>query len=739
MPTVGERIAGVVTHVEFDRNSCSGFGQLCEGSEVDHVAQEIENYINSGSIQIPIQNVREGDVVLALFDADGVWYRGRILTKNPEVLTVFFIDYGNTELVAPENVRQVPHSLVDRPSLAKFCHFVEINASGSEWRQDEKDKIEEMLVNEEFDFEIVSPGSSGSLNVRLLNDRGNVMYGGSLHAEQDDISLRTSSLQPGSSLNAFLSYVDSANKFWIQNRKQEANLTNLMSDIANHVTKGADSLTNPSLGTFCLATYSEDGEPYRSQILTSNSGRCLVQFVDYGNSESKNVNELMSLPDRFRLLPIQGLKCCYKRTKINPNVLEDKLQSLTESEDGVQVHVISKSGDEYTVEIEQIEKESSDAGVNGVSTGEFKHNFTKTILTINSVNDIGVSYVCHPGKFYIQLHKHMRPIEELTDKVAEEYITSRVLTDTTPGTSCLAKMSDGDIYRSAIKRSSGQGVTVFAVDYGFEEEVDRSCVKVLPPDLMSQPAYCVECTVDVTKLDEGNWSQQEIDLLKEFESSIPVVAKISSQRGNIYQLDLYDTRDDVDRYINAELLGTGKSKQNRPTNAAPAPREPRRVDVPPPKIAVGSKELVCVTAVKSSSLFYAQLTKIPVEDFAELQQKLSTMYEKPQDSISTDNVGTFCAAKYVDGAWYRAIITSTTGGTAEVAFIDFGDSCSQSISALKLLKPDIASTPQLCIKCQLSQVPRNLQKEDVERLILNKALEVKLSSKTGKCTKYENY
>ena len=352
--TVGSKLPGVVTHVEFVDSRCVGHVQLCDNDTVETLADKIQFAILTAQV-IPCNT---GDFILALFDEDQVWYRAKVIQVYSDKLKVLFVDYGNVETISINNAKQMSHDLREFPILATKGELLDIYPNnGVSWTEPETETVENKLVTDglEYIVEIKSFDTRGG-NFRLYSEGTQVTHG-KLAPPKQAIAKSSPAglkLQIGQSYRSFLSYVESANKFWIQLVDKQNELDDLMANLAEYAPTGA-SLANPSSGSLCLANFSEDQAPYRSCILTINAGKSLVQFIDYGNSESKSVSELMNLPDAYKNVPIQAAKCCYKQTKINPSILEDKLQDLTAVEDGVVVTVLSKVDEVYNVEIDQIE------------------------------------------------------------------------------------------------------------------------------------------------------------------------------------------------------------------------------------------------------------------------------------------------------------------------------------------------------------------------------------------------
>ena len=87
-------------------------------------------------------------------------------------------------------------------------------------------------------------------------------------------------------------------------------LEKLMSDFSlyHRTAPSASATTVYRTGDLVSAKFSIDQAWYRAKILKSNSGKRLadVQFIDYGNKETLNFNDLRPLSDQFRKLPHQA-------------------------------------------------------------------------------------------------------------------------------------------------------------------------------------------------------------------------------------------------------------------------------------------------------------------------------------------------------------------------------------------------------------------------------------------------
>ena len=74
-------------------------------------------------------------------------------------------------------------------------------------------------------------------------------------------------------------------------------------------TKNVPSLSNPSPGDICCTSFSLDGAFYRGTVQEVCRSKVTVKFIDYGNSEVKEMNDVKVLSSEFHDFPPQGVTC----------------------------------------------------------------------------------------------------------------------------------------------------------------------------------------------------------------------------------------------------------------------------------------------------------------------------------------------------------------------------------------------------------------------------------------------
>lgn len=107
-------------------------------------------------------NPKKGDLVLAQFTADNSWNRamivnvprgGLVQSQNDE-FEVFYIDYGNQEIVPYSRLRSLPPSVNSVPGLAQLCSlaFVKVPGLEEDYGQEAAEYLSEQTLNSSREF-----------------------------------------------------------------------------------------------------------------------------------------------------------------------------------------------------------------------------------------------------------------------------------------------------------------------------------------------------------------------------------------------------------------------------------------------------------------------------------------------------------------------------------------------------------------------------------------------------------
>ena len=76
----------------------------------------------------------KGSHCAAYFPEEQTWYRAVVLNNNHNDVTVKFVDYGNTEVLSPQEVIALPDNFKELPTLALSCSLANMEPiEGAEW------------------------------------------------------------------------------------------------------------------------------------------------------------------------------------------------------------------------------------------------------------------------------------------------------------------------------------------------------------------------------------------------------------------------------------------------------------------------------------------------------------------------------------------------------------------------------------------------------------------------------
>nr|XP_055041816.1 tudor domain-containing 6 isoform X1 [Misgurnus anguillicaudatus] len=284
---------------------------------------------------------------------DGVFYRAAIYKVIDKKADVYFLDYGNTELVDCCNLRQLPMRFQQLPAVAVKCSLHGVKSKLKHW--DEKatmyflqiveEKVLDLLVVNKFQdthfVQLVDPSLEGENDISKLLCKADVADSEKSLVENPAIrscSLKTahttglfktstrpqtpssSSVLPesasafkeylfpiGSSLEVTVSYIQSPNDFWCQKAKNAACLEVLMQDIQRFY---AHSEIQHPFEAACVARHPDTGIWYRALVIHKHQTPHVdVLFIDYGQTKKVAIEDLRKINPMFLKMKGQAFRC----------------------------------------------------------------------------------------------------------------------------------------------------------------------------------------------------------------------------------------------------------------------------------------------------------------------------------------------------------------------------------------------------------------------------------------------
>nr|CAD7441738.1 unnamed protein product [Timema bartmani] len=141
----GTKLSVFLSHIE----SPALFWVQNAGDAAAIEAMQFELQTKADDLQI-IETLPDEDILLAaLYDES--WYRAKVLETDNNLITVVFVDYGNTDVVdiTSGSLRTLPDELKQSPGFAIKCKFSLEPVEGIEWSAESLERFESLLESED--------------------------------------------------------------------------------------------------------------------------------------------------------------------------------------------------------------------------------------------------------------------------------------------------------------------------------------------------------------------------------------------------------------------------------------------------------------------------------------------------------------------------------------------------------------------------------------------------------------
>uniref|UniRef100_A0A1B6D169 Tudor domain-containing protein n=1 Tax=Clastoptera arizonana TaxID=38151 RepID=A0A1B6D169_9HEMI len=452
-------------------------------------------------------------------------------------------------------------------------------------------------------------------------------------------------------------YSISPSEFYVQLTSDVENLTALMSDIASSfATGGGEIIDNPKKGQFCIAKYSEDETWYRGCIETVNTASCDVIFIDYGNHEEVNNDNIKKMKESFTILPTQSVKCelygcvspsegwseeevsnfianCEGKT-LSANFVEKVFSKnsfkvvLTDQETGVVINSATSLG--YSVPEENVN--AAIAKINEKTYCDFP-------IQLGSNLRVQPTWFISPSQFYVQPlnseSEYRKMIEQMQIIVKKGVI--KPTTQLKVGDPIIAKFKEDNVLYRARVKSDGHSPTVTFVDYGNTAKVESGMIWELEPQYAILPVQAICCALSGIVPVDKTWSKAGTSNIISYFTGDEFNCTFVDQQNGIYTVNLFNGDKNVAQELIANGLAVEKSEKHSDKD------EIEEVEL---VVLKGQTFSVVITQVENSKQFYIHL--MPEQAIAWLQilqEDAKNLKALPMEQL---NRGTVCIHKYDD-------------------------------------------------------------------------------------------
>ncbi|XP_074764555.1 tudor domain-containing protein 1 [Athene noctua] len=292
----------------------------------------------------------------AFFSDDGNWYRALVKNVTSDgTVRVCFVDYGNVEEVPLDKIRQISSSFLKLPFQGIKCWLSGIKPGNSKWIPEATARFRMYAAGKKLQARVTSLSRDGAGVELIDNSTGHPKVINKIltyeklavkEVLQDENNFPDKSDEKETSLANWklielaidetvlvcVTEVVSPDLFYavpVQIKDQEK-LHRQFIELNSYCKSCENRPFKPKLGEACCARFSGDGHWYRALVLQIYQSVVKVLYVDYGNTETLPLSEVLPITDSYLKLPFQTIMCSLagiKKAEWTPLLL-DKMRVM---------------------------------------------------------------------------------------------------------------------------------------------------------------------------------------------------------------------------------------------------------------------------------------------------------------------------------------------------------------------------------------------------------------------------
>ncbi|XP_068793103.1 tudor domain-containing protein 6 isoform X3 [Struthio camelus] len=652
-----------ITHVD---DPWKFYCQLARCADV--LAQLTENIGHLSKIVTSLKaSQNSGSLCLARY-TDNHWYRG-VVTKTKPNKEIFFVDFGNTEMVKKEDLLPIPSGAYDvllLPMQAIKCSLSDISAvpkDATMW-------FKQAVLERRLKAIVVAKESDGKLLIELFD--GNTQINAKLkeglrltnsaeqcrHIENETLSPRNTDVKEKDETAEFLSLY--AGKL-LERKKWSP-------EAQGGEGSSKMRLKQKDINLFQTATKRE----LAAELLDSEK---------YSNTK-----------DALLFNKVEDRDCFSSVKKDKPSYVKSDSESQR-----------------------MPFKNISDLPQKNIVPA------LKVLVYVSHVND--------PSDFYVQLvsdESQLNSISEsLNSKTRVENPCGQLLQ---AGDLISAVYSEDSLwYRAVVKeKTSDNLISVHYIDYGNTSVINVDQVCRLPEDSSSIPAISIHCLLGGLKCKKTkDWAEKTMLYFSQRTSDVQITCEFVEKIEDQWEVILSDDQGVITvDLVNENLASRGSSHSTEVLDKIENNAEAVNVCEPLPpnerneisnvsdstsflwKIPeAGQTVKIYVTVVKGPEYFWSQGAN--TENIKYIEEKIKEAenlgLSSTNDCRSLIKTGDICIAKYSeDGKFYRVKVSDMKGDNLVVRYVDYGTEETVSMEMVRQIPSELLRIPNQAFPCCLS-------------------------------------
>ncbi|XP_042309328.1 importin subunit alpha-4 isoform X2 [Sceloporus undulatus] len=646
---IGSEEKVYITHV---KDPCFFYCQLARSA---HVLEQLTKSI--GKLRKSWHSLRTsqapGRLYLARF-TDGCWYRA-VVTSAKANKEVFFVDFGNTQLLKNEDLIVIPKDAFELfllPMQAIRCCLSDIDVDVS---KDAAEWFKKAVLDKPLKAVVVAKEPDGKLIVELYDGQMKI------NAKLKEVA----GLQGSQRISQYTKNEASLSKYSPSRETQTEKRPSLM-DIVKPISESKRGCTenNKILGSIKHSSWNREGRQ--------------VQKTEKG--VARRFPKLMEAIDKKD--PVAGRK----GSNCVPH-LEREKKAGVENRNEIKTKVCFSC------------KNICDLPQKHINPG------LKTSVYISHINN--------PSDFYVQLVEDESVLNSISEKLNSERTESLHGEQLHVGNLlCAVFPEDGLWYRAAvIEEPSGELVNVRYIDYGNTALIGICKTGRLLEEWSSFPVMSIHCSLDRVKTThQVEWTQEAVLNFSERTSEIQMNCEFVEKSEGKWEILLCDkkgnvTVDLINDYPECQKPLMGAQKENKAdlinlceavdNHSKSSSARSFHWKIP----EIGQTLRTFSVVAKSPEYFWCQFTETENIDSIERMLQEAETHER----ITVDEItrGFPCLAKYSeDDTFCRAIVSNVEDNIFTVIHIDYGtEECINKEMIREIPDELLAMPPQAFLCC----------------------------------------
>ncbi|KAJ9598957.1 hypothetical protein L9F63_010551 [Diploptera punctata] len=282
-------------------------------------------------------------------------------------------------------------------------------------------------------------------------------------------------------------------------------------------------------------------------------------------------------------------------------------------------------------------------------------------------------------------------------------------------------LDDGKYYRARILQADNDSVKVMYVDFGNVQSVNKSRLKLLPPELRDIPALAVK--VSLKNINEKLIMDNAYSFFASLiDKEIEMKVSISDSMKNGIELILPDGR-----ILNNEVNKLAYPKLHEKIQEKSKENILRENNIKYAELPVGKTvQLLVLHKIDSTLLMGCEADEVAMTlIFGTISEEIRKYCESTIEKSYEPKLNELCFAKFEDGSWYRGICVDNDTSTNKdnILFFDFGNTSHIEKTNIRKMTEEFLKLPALGLLCKLNNI-KEVQKKQVDSLIeVNKMYE----------------